>query len=173
MDKKKEECPSFSALWFILRWQLNNRISNTENNTILKCAGSDRSCLRRDYCSPTHRHYRVADDRTTGHHRDPSVSPVCGADMPRVYVLADDVPRLQHVPDLDVYLVRVQDAQNPGGLQRGQVHRLHHVFDVHRLAGLRAHLLRHQQRLQGLYWRKTDHVYPRTSEPYDAFFWIC
>lgn len=61
----------------------------------------------------------MADDRTAGYHRDPSLSAVCGADVPRVYVFADDVSRLQHVLDLDVYLIRVQDAQNPGGFQRG------------------------------------------------------
>jgi len=64
--------------------------------------------------------------------------------VPRIHVLADDVPRVQHVPDPDVHSVRIQDAQDPGGLQRGQVHRFHHVLHVYRLASLRAHLLRHQ-----------------------------
>jgi len=65
--------------------------------------------------------------------------------VPRIHVLADDVPCVQHASDPDVHPVCIQDAQDPGGLQRSQVHRLHHVLHVHRLAGLRAHLLRHQQ----------------------------
>lgn len=92
----------------------------------------------------------MADDRAARHDGDPSVSTIRGANVPRVHVLLDDVPGLQHVPDSDVHSVRVQDTQDPGGLQRGQIHRLHYVLDVHRLAGFRAHLLRHQQRLQGL-----------------------
>lgn len=71
----------------------------------------------RDHRSATDRHYRVADDRTAGYHGDPSVSAVRGAYMPRVHVLIDDVSRLQHVPHSNVHPVRVQDAQDTGGLQ--------------------------------------------------------
>jgi len=92
----------------------------------------------------------MADDRAAGYHGDPSVSAIRGAYMSRVHVFADDVSRLQHVPDSDVHFVRVQNPQDSRRLQRSQVHRLHHVLYVHRLAGLRAYLLRHQQRLQGL-----------------------
>lgn len=104
----------------------------------------------RDHRGATHRHYRVADDRAAGYHGDPSISVVRGAHVPGVDVLVDDVPRLQHVPDSDVHPVRVQDPQDPGGLQRGQIYRLHHVLHVYRLASLCAHLLWYQQRLQGL-----------------------
>ena len=55
------------------------------------------------------------------------------------------VAALQHDPHRPVHRLRVQDTPHPGQLQRGQVHRLHHVLDVHRLARLHPHLLRHGQ----------------------------
>lgn len=108
------------------------------------------SRLCRDNRSPAHRHYRVADNRAARYHRDSPISAVRGADVPRLHVLPDDVSGLQHVPDTDVHPICIQDPQDPGGFQRGQIHWLHHVFHVHRLARLRADLFRHQQRLQGL-----------------------
>lgn len=85
----------------------------------------------------------MADNRAARHHGDPSLSTVRSAHVSRVHVLADDVSRLQHVSNPDVHPVRVQDAQNPRRLQRGQVHRLHHVLYMHRLARFCTHLFRH------------------------------
>ena len=71
--------------------------------------------------------------------------------MPGLDIFIDDVSGLQHDPHSNVHFVRFQDSQNTGEFQRGQVHRLHHVLDLHRLAGIRAYLFRHKQRLQGHY----------------------
>ena len=61
-----------------------------------------------------------------------------------------DVADLQHGADRAVHRLRVQDPQHPRELQRDQVHRLHHVLDVHRLVGIRPDLFQHRpQRLQG------------------------
>jgi len=93
--------------------------------------------------------------------------------VPRIHVLIDDVPRVQHVPDPDVHSICIQDTQDPGGLQRGQVYWLHHVFHVHRLAGLRTHLLRHQQRLQGLFVSGVANCgRVHSHEPHGAFFYV-
>lgn len=61
-------------------------------------------------------------------------------------------------PHLDC--VRGEDAQNPGELQREQVHRFHHVHHLHHLARLRANLLRHWKRP-----RDADHDSLRGDQP--------
>jgi hypothetical protein len=53
--------------------------------------------------------------------------------------------QLPHRADRDLHGVRGSDAQNPRGVQRVQVHRLHHVHDVRHLAGVRTHLLQHSK----------------------------
>ena len=78
-------------------------------------------------------------------HRDPTVQehqPGRGA-----------LPALQHDPHRSVHRLRVQDAPHPRQLQRGQVHRLHHVLNLHRLARLHPHLFRHGQVRPPSEWR--------------------
>ena len=48
-----------------------------------------------------------------------------------------------------MHRVRLQDPQDTRKLQRGQVHRVHHVLDLHRVAGLHTDILRDQPRLSG------------------------
>ena len=49
--------------------------------------------------------------------------------------------RLSDPADPVVHRLRRHDTQDPGGLQRVEIHRFHDVHDVRHLAGLRAHLL--------------------------------
>ena len=49
--------------------------------------------------------------------------------------------RLSDPVDLVVHRLRRHDTQDPGGLQRVKVHRIHNVHDVRHLAGFCAHLL--------------------------------
>lgn len=92
---------------------------------------------------------RLADLREARREGDLPAAADSGADVRRLHLLADDVARVQHVPHPAVHSVRLQDPQDSRELQRGQVHWLHHVQHLHRVARLRAHLLWHQQRLQG------------------------
>lgn len=50
---------------------------------------------------------------------------------------------LQYCTDDYVHSVRNQEQRSSRDLQRGQAHWLHHVHDLHHLAGLRTHLLWH------------------------------
>ena len=54
--------------------------------------------------------------------------------------IVHDGLRLPDPADRPVHRLRRFHAQDPGRLQRVQVHRFHHVYNVHHLAGLRAHL---------------------------------
>ena len=49
--------------------------------------------------------------------------------------------RLSDPADPVVHRLRRHDTQDPGGLQRVKVHRIHNVHDVRHLAGFCAHLL--------------------------------
>lgn len=93
----------------------------------------------------------MAHYRTTGHHGNSSLSVISGTYVPRIDILADDVPRVQYVPNTHVYSVRVQDTKDTGELQRSEVHWFYNVLDLHRMVSIRADLFRLEQRLQGLY----------------------
>lgn len=66
------------------------------------------------------------------------------ADMQGVNIFIDHVTCLQYGADTLVHIVCIQNTKNPGELQRSQIHWFHHVFNVHRLAGIFTDLFRNQ-----------------------------
>lgn len=55
------------------------------------------------------------------------------------------LPTLQHDPDHHLHGLRREDAQDPGELQRVEIHRFHNVHDLHHLAGFHTDLLWHRK----------------------------
>ena len=109
------------------------------------------SRLYRAHCSSAGWCYILADNRTTGHKGDPPLPSNGSTDLQGINFFTHDVSRLQHVSHPHVHSLCLQNPENPGKLQRGQIHRIHYVLNLYRLAGFRPDLFRNQQRLQGLF----------------------
>ena len=52
------------------------------------------------------------------------------------HLLPDPISGVQHDSNPPVHCVRRQDQEDPLQFQRGQVHRVHHVLYLHRLASI-------------------------------------
>ena len=73
---------------------------------------------------------------------------------------------LQHGADRNVHSVRSKDEKHSRELQRGQVHRICHVHNMHCLARFCSTLLRIENRLPREYeYRRTNQEPPNSVQP--------
>lgn len=107
------------------------------------------SLFCRHCCNTIVRHDRLAGHRASGRQGDSSATINCRLDMQGVNIFAHHVTGVQYDFNFAVHIVRIQNPKNPGEFQWSQIHWFHHVFNVHRLVGIFAHLFWYKQWLQG------------------------